>query len=126
MPGHRWEEDARAIGATNVEYARDHTAAAPSTRSAPPPMIATRRTAAADVAPELFSRGGARIAPANSRAVAKRSAGARDSARATAAARFGGTLSLNTLTLGAGPAMRFAITACADDPVNGGSPAIIS
>src|SRR5262245_36188992 len=125
VPGHRWLIDALAMGAMNVEYARDQTAAAPRKSSAPTPIVAVRRTAAAEIA-RVGSRGGARIAPANSRAVAKRSAGARDSARATAASMFDGTLSRRTLTLGAGPAMRFAITACAEEPVNGGSPASIS
>ena len=65
-------------------------------------------------------------ASANAFALSNRSAGSFSSAFASAAATFGGTVFRRTVTGCAVSVMIFMITACADDAVNGGSPASIS
>ena len=59
-------------------------------------------------------------------AFANRSAGTGESACATATATGSGTVGRASRTSGAVLVNRFAITACAVGPVNGGSPANIS
>jgi hypothetical protein len=77
-------------------------------------------------APALPSASGCASAAAKSAAVTHRSAGVRASALVRAASTPAGTVSRKIEIGGAGMLSRFSTTACAEGPVNGGSPASIS